>query len=85
MSRFAKVWDVKRYSQIAMVLQHAENGLFEIKVFFKPEGHGISSFIMAWPEDSGVKADEVFSGMVMKDAIEIVDKFMAYSANGGMQ
>ena len=84
MTRFAKVWDVKRYQQIAMVLQHAEDGLYEIKVFFRPEGHGISSFTMAWPEDSGVKTDEVFSGMVMKDAIEIVDKFMAYSANGGM-
>lgn len=84
MTRFAKVWDVKRYQQIAMILQHAEDGLFEIKVYFHPEGHGISSFVMAWPEGSGVKADEVFSGMVMQDAIEIVDKFMAYSAGGGM-
>lgn len=83
MTRFCKCWDVKRYQQIAMILQHAPDGLFEIKVYFQPQGHGISSFTMAWPEDSDVKADKVFSEMVMKDAIEVVDKFMAYSASGG--
>lgn len=85
MSRFAKVWDVKRYQQIAMILQHAEDGMFEIKVYFHPEGHGISSFIMGWPEGSEIKGDEVFGKMVMADAIEIVDKFMAHTAGGGIQ
>ena len=83
--RFAKVWDVKRYQQIAMILQHAEDGLYEIKVYFHPQGHGISSFTMAWPEGSEVKGDKVFNQMGMKDAIEIVDKFMAHTAGGGVQ
>lgn len=85
MTRFAKVWDVKRYQQIALILQNDENGGHEIKVYFQPQGHGISSFVMAWPKDSEIKADKVFSEMVMKDAIEVVDKFMAYSAGGQMQ
>lgn len=83
--RFAKVWDHKRYQQIAMILQHAEDGMYEIKVYFQPEGHGISSFVMGWPEDSKVKGDEIFSKMVLADAIEIVDKFMAHTAGGGVQ
>lgn len=83
--RFAKVWNVKRYDQIAMILQHAPDGLFEIKVYFHPQGHGISSFVMAWPEGSEIKGDEVFDQMIMQDAIEIVDKFMAHTAGGGVQ
>ena len=83
--RFAKVWNVKRYDQIAMILQHAENGAYEIKVYFHPQGHGISSFVMAWPEESEVKGEEVFDQMIMQDAIEIVDKFMAHTAGGGVQ
>ena len=79
MSRFCKVWDVKRYQQIAMIKQIDEEGLPEIRVYFQPEGYGLCSFIMAWQKDSDIKADKVFNEMVLKDAIEVVDKFMAYS------
>lgn len=85
MNRFAKVWDVKRYTQIAMIKQNNPEGTIDIRVYFQPEGHGISSFLMTWPESSGVDGDQVFSRMVMQDAIEAVDAFMAATANGGLQ
>lgn len=83
--RFAKVWDVKRYQQIAMIKQIDEEGMPEIRVYFQPDGYGLCSFIMAWPHDTKVNVEEVFSKMILQDAIEIVDKFMAHTAGGVVQ
>lgn len=81
--KFCKVFDVKRYQQIVMLKEVDEDGDHQIRVYFHPEGYGLSSFVMAWPKDSGIKAGDVFKGMVMQDAIEVVDKFMAHTAYGG--
>ena len=50
--KFAKVFDVKRYQQILLLKEQNEDGNDQIRVHFKPEGHGVCSFVVGFRKTS---------------------------------
>ena len=80
--KFAKVFDVKRYQQILLLKEQNEDGNDQIRVHFKPEGHGVCSFVVGFQEDQQEKTDTLFDQVTPQDAIALVDSFMFTVTHG---
>lgn len=80
--KFAKVFDVKRFQQILLLKEQNDEGNDQIRVHFKPEGHGVCSFVVGFDKDAQVKTDKLFDEVTPQDAIALVDSFMFTVMNG---
>ena len=49
--KFVKVFDVKRFNQVAMLRTQDESGAPCVKFYFHPDGYGVCSFSIGWDND----------------------------------
>jgi hypothetical protein len=52
MNKFAKLFESEKYGQLVVILQSADEGNPEIRLFFKPSGLGVCSIAASFKDDS---------------------------------
>jgi hypothetical protein len=79
--KFVKVFDVKRFTQVAMIRAQDESGAPCIKFFFQPEGYGVCHFSIGWESDEHAenKADRAFVELSLGEVIKIIDGWLKHT------
>ena len=79
--KFVKVFDVKRFTQVAMIRAQDEAGAPCIKFFFQPEGYGVCHFSIGWETDANAdnKANLAFAELTLGEIIKIIDGWLTHT------
>lgn len=78
--KFVKVFDVKRFNQVAMLRAQDESGAPCVKFYFHPDGYGVCSFSIGWDNDEHAenKADRAFAELKLSEIVKIIDGWLSH-------